>query len=126
MLSIKGKDRVERRVSAVVDAVRSGKRWRMLLAYKALSPIETGDVLAELFMMLEDITSGVDEAALLEAAKVPDAIDAPAILKAAADADLVGLMAAAGAEHLEGVFAKLFVLAAALKDASAHLDADKT
>lgn len=126
MLGIKVKDRIERRVSAVIDAVQSGKRWRMLLAYRALAPLETGDVLAELFLMLEDLTTDVDQTALLQAAKVSEKIDAPKILKAAADANPVELMAATGADRLEKVFASLFVLVAALRDARAELDRSKS
>jgi hypothetical protein len=125
MLGIKTKDRIERRVSAAVSAVQSGKRWRMLLAYQALSPLETGDVLAELFLMVEDLTSGVDESALLQAAKISEKIDAPRILRAVAATDVVELQAATGSDRLEKVFATLLVLVAALKDARARLDTGK-
>lgn len=125
MLGFKRKDRIERRVSAAVAAVQSGKRWRMLLTFQALSPLLTGDVLAELFLMVEDLTSGVDETALLQAAKISGKIDAPRILRAVAADDVLELQAATGSDRLEKVFAPLLALVAALKEARARLDAGK-
>jgi hypothetical protein len=97
----------------------------MLLAYQALSPLETGDVIAELFLMVEDLTSGVDETALLQAAEISNKIDAPRILRAVAATDVAELQAATGSDRLEKVFATLLVLVAALKDARAQLERSK-
>lgn len=119
------KDRVERRVSAVLDAVQSGPKWRIGLAYLMLLPLDTGDVIAELFLWIDDLKSGVDESALLQAAKVPASVDSRRILQAVTTRDVAELQAATGSTRLQAALPPLLILVVALKEGRARLDAGK-
>lgn len=114
-------DRIERKVHAAVNATRSGKRLRIMAAFIGLSKLETGDVVAELFMLVEDAVEGVDRDALLEAATLPPAWNGTALIQAVHDRSLADLQAEFGSEEPGKVVASLLVLVADLQDARAKL-----
>jgi hypothetical protein len=116
-----GSDRVEELVLAAITAVQSGNRDDIEAAFEALAPVETGDVLAELCLWIEDLTAGVTQESLLQATELPVPPRSPEILKAAVDGNLAMLQTAVGSQQLEKVFSSLLVLVAALKDARTRL-----
>ncbi|OAD97735.1 hypothetical protein A6A22_20240 [Arthrobacter sp. OY3WO11] len=108
-------------VLMAISAVQSGNQADILTAFEALAPLETGDVISELFLWVDDLTSGVAEDSLLQAAELPVPPRTTEMLKAVTDRDLGGLQAAVGSDQLEQVFASLLVLVAALRDARSRL-----
>lgn len=121
MQNTKGKDKIERRVSAAMDAVRSGGKLRLAAAFVAMSRLETGDVISELILCVEDATDGVDTSALLEAANFPDKLNAAELLTAALSCDLGQMQTAVGSDRLDKVLPSLLVLATGLTDARKQL-----
>lgn len=116
-----GPDQIEQLVLTAIMAVQSGNRADTLAAFEALAPIETGDVISELFLWIDDLTSGGVQDALLQASELPIPPRSTEMLQAVKDRDLGGLQAAVGSDQLEKVFASLLVLVAALRDARARL-----
>lgn len=120
-MTVEKYEQIEQLVLAAISAVQSGNRAEIAAAYEGLAPLETGDVIAELSLWIEDLTTGVSEASLLQAAKLPLPPQPTKILRAVADRDIAGLQAAVGSNGLEKIFASLLVLVAALKDARTRL-----
>lgn len=120
-MTVEEQDPVEELVLAAIGAVQSGNRADIVAAYEALAPLETREVIAELFLWVQDLTSNVAEGSLLKAVELPLPPRPTEMLRAIADRDLGGLQTAVGSERFETVFASLLVLIAALKDARAKL-----
>lgn len=116
-------DEIERRVLLAITAVQRGNRADIISAYEGLGPLETGDVIAELFVWFEDLTDGVEISALLQATTLPMPENPEKIIEAVRNVDIVGLQVAVGSDGVEKVFAALLVTVAALKDGRERLRA---
>lgn len=114
-------DQIERLVAAAIDAVQKGDRAGIEAAFEALAPLETGDVIAELFLLIDELSAGVHQPALLRAVELPVPPRAEKILAAARRTSLPQLMIAVRSVRLEKAIASLTVLVAALKDARTRI-----
>ena len=112
---------VEVLVLAAIDAVQSGDFDRIEAAYEELAPIEAAEVLAELFLWVEDLTEGVDVPTLVSKAELPIPDESLAIIDAVKVPDLVALAEAVGSGQADRIFATVLVLVASLKDARARM-----
>lgn len=121
MTKAEGSDQVEELVLSAITAVQSGNREDIEAAFEALAPVETGEVLAELCLWVDDLTAGVTLESLWQAIELPIPPRSPEILKGAADGNLAMLQTAVGSKQLEKIFSSLLVLVAALKDARTRL-----
>ena len=110
-------DAVAGRVAAAVCAVQGVDRAAIAAAYDALAPLDTGDVLAELCLCVDEATAGVDIVQLVKSARLPLPPDPLRLIDAVRARDLPALQAATGQERPEAVFAALMVLAGSLQDA---------
>lgn len=108
---------IERLVLTAIKAVQSGDRDRVNSAYEALAHISTLDVIAELFLCIQDYTEGVDLTELLDVATLPLPPKPRQIIAAVAARDLGAVQQATGSDRPERAFATLLVLAASLGDA---------
>lgn len=114
-------DNVAPLVLAAINAAATGEHAEIASAFEAIAPFNAGDVVAELFLWVEDLTSDVDLNALLAAVALPIPPRAPDIIAAMLAYDMQRLQAAMGDARPEKVFASLLALVAALKDARTRL-----
>ena len=112
---------IERRVLIAISAVQTGNRADIVSAYEGLAPLETGDVIAELFLWMEDLTDGVEVEELLQAIALPLPPNPAKIIESVLIQDIAGLQIAVGSDKLEKVFTALLVTVAALKDGRERL-----
>ena len=108
---------VEALVLTAIEAVRSGDRDTVSRAYEALAPIETGEVIAELFVWVDDLVDGIDVDELLDSVALPLPPKPHEVLASVESRDLRELQDAVGTDRPERIFATLLVLVAALKNA---------
>lgn len=116
-------DEIERRVLLAITAVQRGNRADIISAYEGLASLETGDVIAELTLWVQDLTDEVEIPALLDAVVLPMAPNPEKIIESVLAQDIAGLQNAVGSDGLEKVFAALLVTVAALKDGRERLRA---
>lgn len=114
-------DEIEKRVLIAINAVQGGNRVDIISAYEGLATLETGDVISELFLWIDDLTQGVDRDELLQAVTLPIPDKPEEIIEAVLNLDITGLQKAVGSDRLESVLASLLVTVAALKDGRARL-----
>lgn len=116
-----GYDEIEKRVLIAINAVQVGNRADIISAYEGLATLETGDVISELFLWVDDLTQGVDREELLQAVTLPIPDNPEVIIDSILNLDIKGLQSAVGSDRLESVLASLLVTVAALKDGRARL-----
>lgn len=108
-----GTDLIESAVRAAVEAVQSGKQGRIAQAYEALATLETGDVIAELFLWVDDLV-GERETTDVDVRLPPNGHD---VLDAVKARDLTALQQAVNSDQVEKVLTNLLLIIAAMKDA---------
>ena len=114
-------DVVMRRVADVVAAAKTDDRAQLERAFRALSPLDSGDVIAELFLRIKEATTGVELDALLSAAELPLPSKSRELVAAVRNNDLGAVSAAIDEKTPERLFATLVVLAASLENARRRL-----
>jgi hypothetical protein len=114
-------DEIERLVYLAISATQRGNRADLISAYEGLAPLETGDVIAELTLWVEDLTDGVEVEELLQAVVLPIPPNSEKIIESVLIQDIFGLQEAVGSDTLGSVLAALLVTVAALKDGRERL-----
>ena len=107
-------------VAAALHAVQGGDQAAITAAVEVLAPLNTGDVLAELCLCVEEATAGVHVANLVRSARLPLPPRPIQLIDAVAARDLPAILVSTSRERPEAVFAALLVLAASLREARAR------
>lgn len=114
-------DIVSKLVLETIDAVQSRDETKIVDAYLNMAFLETGDVVSELFLWIDDLTVGIDDRKLLEACVLPVPPNSVEIIRAARNINLSQLQDAIGSDRLEQALSALFALVASLKEARARI-----
>ncbi len=116
-------DQYETLVGNAVSALQSGSEKRVEAAYAALEPLDFGELVAELYVWVEDAIEGVDVDTLIAAASMPLPPNPKKMIAAVQARSLDELEAAANAHTPAKFLAALFVLIASLNDARTRVQA---
>jgi hypothetical protein len=116
-----GVDLIEQGVSRVIDAIMDGSEAQITTAFDNLATLDGAEVIAELFLWVEDMTEGVDLERLIAVTRIQLPEHPAEIVNAIKARDIPALERVTSTTELTVVVQILFNLIIAFKDARTFL-----